>query len=59
METKERYCYVCGYDFSQNSSDCEVKRFTLCDCCGFHYGIEDFGENSYLEARQEWISEGV
>lgn len=48
--TDNRYCYVCGFDFNlSDPSQDSVKRYTLCDCCLFHYGINDVG---YIDA---WI----
>ncbi|GAA4391641.1 hypothetical protein [Hymenobacter koreensis] len=57
---KNRYCYVCGYDMSDDEQR-EVKYGVTCPCCVFLYGVDEinYGDNALMSYRDKWIEEGL
>lgn len=54
-------CKVCNYDglFEPPYDEEDIPSDEICPCCGFHYGYDDDrGEESLLEWKARWISEG-
>jgi len=49
------YCLVCGYDLAKIGL-C-VKRYELCPCCLFHYGVDDSNQKEiFYDYRIRWLS---
>lgn len=58
MESKIKYCFICGYDLSEKTG--VIEKFSICDCCLFQYGIDDvlYGKSGLMQFRFEWIQKG-
>lgn len=57
MGENNKICFVCGYNFKNE----EIKKFSICPCCLFQYGIDDtlYGRDGVMEYRKEWLKKGL
>lgn len=62
---KNKYiCPVCNFDGLDEPpyNSCGSGSYEICPCCGFEFGLDDFGYDSYEKAhavwRKKWIDNG-
>ncbi|TGE28012.1 hypothetical protein [Hymenobacter metallicola] len=54
------YCRVCGldYDYSPWGPNDDEPDYSICECCGAQFGIDDYTVSGAQAYRRQWLSTG-
>lgn len=56
----EHHCRVCGLHSEDPPWEEGIyPTYSICDCCGAEFGLEDITVKSTREYREKWIAEGA
>ncbi len=53
----EHLCLVCGQIYEASLTDAREDIDGFCDCCGCHFGADDYSPVSARAQRKEWLEE--
>jgi hypothetical protein len=58
INTYQKICPVCGATDVLNGVP-YIDDFVFCACCFFHFGIDDNETEPLMNARKQWLEEGL